>query len=605
MRTAALSIVAGIGATALAVGAERVTAARHGVPESERDGHGAGRGRARGGAAAGACTPSTGPDVIVGALNGIMKWGTVGSTTAYSIGTTSCNIGDQPASWVAASNAHPVIGQNLYRLAGGRFEQVGMSWVKHSFAALPEDLCCTCQNPGTNQLLGVGCSDPYVAFLNGDQTGVVGGCGSTCGGLGPRSEVDATTGFFLFPYGSAGQGGDAIYKRLQVANADLDPALNPGAIYYGEGQYVTADDAAAGNLHNNASYRRATVGAFDQGGWLLALTGATTRETPAVYAWQVNDPLVVIVPFDDESGGRLHLGYRATNNGDGTWHYEYALHNLDSHRAAGSFSVPLPAGVTLTHVGFHDVAYHSGEPYDGSDWAVTVGAGAVTWSTGAFDPVDDTANALRWGTLYNFRFDADTPPVAAAATIGLYRPGPQDQVTVAALGPSPPPCPWDLDGDGLAGVTDLLALIAAWGDDPGGPPDFDGDGDVDAADLIELLGNWGPCPGAGPCGDPAAGSCFEADGTPGCDLLECCLSVCAVEPVCCETAWDLTCKDLANVLCGNCGSPDAGDCCQADGTPGCDDAACCRAVCEADPFCCAFGWDELCAASAAKLCSCP
>ena len=37
----------------------------------------------------GGCTPSTGPDVIVGDLIGIQKFGTVGTITAYAIGTES------------------------------------------------------------------------------------------------------------------------------------------------------------------------------------------------------------------------------------------------------------------------------------------------------------------------------------------------------------------------------------------------------------------------------------------------------------------------------------------------------------------------------------
>ena len=56
------------------------------------------------------------------------------------------------------------------------------------------------------------------------------------------------------------------------------------------------------------------------------------------------------------------------------------------------------------------------------------------------------------------------------------------------------PCPWDLDGDGAAGITDFLEIIAVWGTDPGGPPDFDGDGNVGVMDFLELLAAWGPCP---------------------------------------------------------------------------------------------------------------
>ncbi|MEE8155821.1 MAG: FG-GAP repeat protein [Phycisphaerales bacterium] len=56
------------------------------------------------------------------------------------------------------------------------------------------------------------------------------------------------------------------------------------------------------------------------------------------------------------------------------------------------------------------------------------------------------------------------------------------------------PCPWDLDGDGSVGASDLIILLFLWGTDPGGPPDFDGDGNVGSSDLVALLFNWGLCP---------------------------------------------------------------------------------------------------------------
>jgi hypothetical protein len=58
----------------------------------------------------------------------------------------------------------------------------------------------------------------------------------------------------------------------------------------------------------------------------------------------------------------------------------------------------------------------------------------------------------------------------------------------------PPPCPWDLDGDGTVAAIDFFWVTAVWGTDPGGPPDFDGNGDVDVIDFFDLLANWGPCP---------------------------------------------------------------------------------------------------------------
>lgn len=62
------------------------------------------------------------------------------------------------------------------------------------------------------------------------------------------------------------------------------------------------------------------------------------------------------------------------------------------------------------------------------------------------------------------------------------------QISITAL-----TCPWDLDGSGDVGVTDLLALLGAWGMPAAGPPDFDGDGFVGVADLLALLGHWGSC----------------------------------------------------------------------------------------------------------------
>jgi len=46
----------------------------------------------------------------------------------------------------------------------------------------------------------------------------------------------------------------------------------------------------------------------------------------------------------------------------------------------------------------------------------------LTWSTETFAD-NPNANAIRWGTLYNFRFDADQSPRATTATIGFWSDG--------------------------------------------------------------------------------------------------------------------------------------------------------------------------------------
>ena len=352
----------------------------------------------------------SGPDVIVGELNGISNYGTVGDITAFAVGTTSCNVGDEELLWFANQALHPVIAQNMYRLKDNRFEQIGMSWLKHGFFALSEDECgCGCAGTdGTT--LGVGCSDPYTSGLNGSQSG-----------LGPHFEVNATTGEYAYPFAFRGQTGNAIYKRLQVHNSDLNAAQNAGALYFVEGHYVTPDDAALAEKDNNASYQRVTVTPTG-GTFTLSLVDVTEIERPAIQAWRDFDASVLLRSLIDPEDGLFRLASRCSDNGDGTFHYEYALYNMNSHRSARSFSVPIASDVVVTNLGFHDVDYHSGEPYDGTDWPGSVGGGVVAWSTSTFS-TDENANALRWGTTYNFRFDANSAPQTATATVGYFRPG--------------------------------------------------------------------------------------------------------------------------------------------------------------------------------------
>jgi hypothetical protein len=50
--------------------------------------------------------------------------------------------------------------------------------------------------------------------------------------------------------------------------------------------------------------------------------------------------------------------------------------------------------------------------------------------------------------------------------------------------------PGDVDGDGIVGVTDLLAIIGAWGPCSGCSEDLNNDGFVNVTDLLDVIGNW-------------------------------------------------------------------------------------------------------------------
>ncbi len=89
------------------------------------------------------------------------------------------------------------------------------------------------------------------------------------------------------------------------------------------------------------------------------------------------------------------------------------------------------------------------------------------------------------GVAVSGTFAAVNAPIAVDVTYG-----PTSVVVTALQGPAP--TPGDLDGDGIVGINDFLALLAAWGPNPGHPADFDNDGFVGINDFLMLLANWGP-----------------------------------------------------------------------------------------------------------------
>jgi hypothetical protein len=375
------------------------------------------------------CQGATGPDVIVGDIQDVANYASLNGVEALALGTYSCNQGTQTLSWISNNNLHPVIGGNLYKYkvvnGSGRFEQLGMSWLKHGFFALSNNLCCTGCQATSGSSLGIRCADPYTAVRNGSQSGA-----------GPKWQVNASTGVFTYPPANPAFSGSTA-RRLQVKITDLE-ASSASVRYFGEAQYVTQDDAAAGNDNNNASYRELTVTGSGTA-WTFSLTaGQTTqREKPAILAWQAIDPAVQIQYIDIPGDGRLILGWKVTEITPGTWHYEYALHNLNSDRSVQKFALPVGAAM-LSNLGFRDVDYHSGDGISnvttsGTDWSVTNVAGTLAWATDTF-AANSNANALRWGTLYNFRFDANTPPTNGNITLSPFKSG--SDITVAAQVPS-------------------------------------------------------------------------------------------------------------------------------------------------------------------------
>jgi hypothetical protein len=195
--------------------------------------------------------------------------------------------------------------------------------------------------------------------------------------------------------------------------------------------------------------------------------------------------------IDVPGDGRFAVAHTVKDNGNGTWRYEYAIQNINSHRSGNSFSIPVPNGVTITNAGFKDIDYHSGDPYSPANWTVSVSNGRITW-TGADFATAPNGNALRFATLYNFWFDASAGPADVVATLGLFRPGAAgapNSMDTGIRGPAGQPTnPADLNSDGSVNGVDLGELLSQWGTK--GTADLNGDNWVDGIDLGILLGAW-------------------------------------------------------------------------------------------------------------------
>src|SRR6476646_8838778 len=398
----------------------------------------------RAGSGARALVP--GPDIIVGDLPDMVQIDpAVGSQVGLGIATTSCNNGDQPVNFFALPNTdHPFFPENFYRMSGGadnteRIEQVGQSWIKHTFGADEGDDCnlgCNTNNCTQFSQLCPGCSDPYLADENGFYDL-----------LGSRAWVNPFTG--AMPSTAANHNGhahDGVSHRIRVNLADLNTSLNTGATYFAEAEYLdpleyTWCQAHPGecNMYNNASYRQFLVNGTTS--FTFSPVGQTHRMQPAIMAW--TGATIIQLQPDPENDGIALLGYKVTNPSPGVWHYEYAIYNENLDRSIQSFSVPVQGNIS--NIGFHAPPQEPGWANDGTfnnqgyssmPWAVSHNNNCFIWQgdfltwNSEFFAQNQNANAIRFGTLYNFRFDADHFPSFWYGRIGFFKTGAPIDVVV-------------------------------------------------------------------------------------------------------------------------------------------------------------------------------
>lgn len=392
--------------------------------------------------------PDVPVDVSIVELYGITSYGHSGTypngMNGFSMATTSCNPGDVNIPWYAPMDErHPVIAMHMYRVKNGRFEQIGQSWLKHGFFALNNNQCGSCNNPGTGSLLGRNCSDTYSAGNNASQFY-----------LGGRDEVNPFTGQWTCSGSwfsnyvadcsrrNNGSGLAAIDHRLQVLDADLG---NPNSTYYYEAYYITKEDT---NKYNNIASRTISSMNWTGSQWTFSTSSEPIRSGPAITRW--GDMNAIATPRDE---GDAILAVDTTDLGNGRTRFEYALYVHDIDRQIREFSIPVGDSIVVTNIGFRDI-----DQDGGNNWAINRSSGKITWSTGTVGQTG--ANPLKYGTVFNFWFEATSPALDSAGGIGLFKSGSLPGLSVATKGPIPtsPPMSMTIRSGNLTGgsLADVL-----------------------------------------------------------------------------------------------------------------------------------------------------
>ena len=320
------------------------------------------------------------------------------------------------------NDQHPFLIWNLYRVdADGRIKQVGVSGAKHAFETINYN--CSC---GDGHVIYPTCEDTYAVYNN-----------DTSQFLGPRSEIIPHTAVwgrcdsFLDTNcdGSEDTGGaPTLYaNRMAVTESDMLAPLATGARYFFEYWYVVRDDQ---NIYNSMGFRE--IEPVKNGGdWQVNLVdnvpaGNNFKLGPVLNLWV--DPAAAPANTDNQELttplGRARIAVKATDLGDGTWRYEYAVSNfdyahvqidpahpnepnikVDSNHGFSTFSVPVGTGA-ISGLRFDDTDNNAA-----NDWSATTTGGNVTWT------MPSGQNSLDWGTMYHFEFVSNQPPQATGGAV--------------------------------------------------------------------------------------------------------------------------------------------------------------------------------------------
>lgn len=293
---------------------------------------------------------------------------------------------------------HPFLIWNMYREVDGRFEQIGVSGVKHAFLTINSSCLANCED---SHILWPGCEDVYGTGNN-----------DSGGALGPREKITAFTGeweqqcsFFDQDCNNSqdNSSNSTDENRMVVASSDLDVA---GATYYVSSWYVIRDDI---NIFNTMGYKQYSVSVDGSG-------NASLSQLTSLQNGPASDQYVMPDSFDLQAGtaserilrdgeGHLTVAVKVVDLGGGQYRYNYMVENHDYDPQVQSISLPLSEFSSMT-----DFVFADADENVGNDWTITHANNTLTLQA----PQD---NEIDWGILYSFSFTTDGTPTAGDVTL--------------------------------------------------------------------------------------------------------------------------------------------------------------------------------------------
>ena len=365
-------------------------------------------------------------DVDVGLLDMSSVSQTVreaGTRVAVTPSASLINLGTADVPWNSKlsgtfppynNDQHPFLVWNMYRLADGVLQQIGVSPLKHAFFTVNSGCSCS----GGHILWAANGSPNHPTTPCTDTYGT--GTNSNRGNLTERHEINPYTGIWTSCGSIFDPNCDGILdtppiqgnfdRRMAVAESALQVA---GAEYFMEAWYIVRDDI---NIFNTMGYRQVTPQLSGNTWSFAAVTPLIAG--PVLNRWvdpAAPDPGTQTVALDTGEG-HLQLSVRTTNLGGNLYRYEYALMNYDLDRQLSSFSIPLPTagGAATGRFGegatTSDPEFADADVDPANDWPATIGATAITWTAPNADSGHD------WGRLYRFGITVNAPPIAGDTT---------------------------------------------------------------------------------------------------------------------------------------------------------------------------------------------